>query len=92
MEGTPLALHILCNIYVHNVLIGMSFDDDYNIVYRETKSIFQRAAMNLREWNSNCLGFLNCLPEGDRATGMVNKVLGMPWDQFEDKISVPGFD
>ena len=60
-----------------NVSIGMISDDDYNSMYTEAKSIFQRAAMNLREWNLNCLEFLNCLPERERSTSTVNKVLGV---------------
>jgi len=77
---------------VDNVLIGMTLDDDYYSVYTEAKFIFQRAAMNLREWNSNCLEFLNCLPEGERSSSTVNKVLSVLWDQFGDKMSIPGFD
>ena len=49
-EGTPLAIHILKNIYVNNVLIGINSISEICGVYKEVKSIF---AMNLCEWNSN---------------------------------------
>lgn len=49
--------------------------------------------MNLREWNSNCLEFLEGLPDGERSTiKEVTKVLGLLWNPVEDTVSVPGFD
>lgn len=36
-QGTPLALHILSNIYVDNVLIGVNSDEDCRLVYEEAK-------------------------------------------------------
>ena len=48
-EGTPLALHILRNIYVDNVIIGINSISEICGVYKEAKPIFERAAMNLRE-------------------------------------------
>ena len=56
-ENTPLALHILSNIYVDNVLIGLYSDEECSGIYKEAKEMLQRAAMNLREWNSNCVEF-----------------------------------
>ena len=92
-EGTPLALHILKNIYVDNVLIGVESISDTRGIYKEAKSIFERSAMNLHEWNSNCLEFLQSLPTGERsAMSDVTNVLGLSWNQFEDTINIPGFD
>ena len=92
-EGTPLALHILKNIYVDNVLIGVDSISDTCGIYKEAKSIFERSAMNLREWNSNCLEFLQSLPTGERsAMSDATNVLGLLWNQFEDTINIPGFD
>jgi len=54
--------------------------------------MFERAAMNLREWSSNCRKFVNSLPVEERASSNVNKVLGLLWDQLEDTIGIPGFD
>ena len=90
-ENTPLALHILSNIYV-DILIGQDSDDNCIQTYKDAKSMFQRAAMNLHEWNSNCLEFLTSLPAGERTTSKTTKVLGLLWDQFQDIISVTGFD
>ena len=92
-EGTSLALHILHNIYVDNVLIGMDNDDDIHGVYEEAKHLFKKAAMNLREWNSNCCEFLKRLPNGERSiTSVVTKVLGLVWDTVDDIIGISSFD
>jgi len=54
--------------------------------------MFQRAAMNLREWSSNCWEFVNSLPVEKRVSSNVNKVLGLLWDQLDDTIGITGFD
>ena len=47
--GTSVASQISNNIYVDNVLLGAdSVQDDYEM-YLESKDIFKRASMNLRE-------------------------------------------
>ena len=92
-EGSPLALHILRNIYVDNVLIGINSVNEICGVYEEAKSIFERAAMNLRQWNSNCCEFLEFLPNCEKAAASDNtSVLGLSWDQFEDMINISGCD
>ena len=91
-EGTPLAAHVLSNIYVDNILLTLDLNEDYHHIYRETKLMFQKAAMNLREWSSNCQEFLSSLPGDERVSSHVSKVLGLLWDQPEDTISISGFD
>jgi len=51
-EGSPLALHILSNIYVDNVMIGLNSSDDLADVYEETTRIFKKANMSVHQWNS----------------------------------------
>ena len=48
-EGTPLALNIMSNIYVDNVLLGAKDSKQAFEIYLEAKAIFRRASMNLRE-------------------------------------------
>ena len=93
-EGTPLALHILMkNIYVDNVLIGIDSSTEIRDVYEEAKSIFRRAAMNLREWNSNSFESLEFIPSCERSTvSDATNVLGLSWNQFTDEISIVGLD
>jgi len=91
-ENTPLALHILTNIYVDNVLIGLDSGENCSEIYKEAKLWFQKAAMALREWNSNCAEFLRSLPIGERTSGRATKVLGLLWDEAEDTISIGVLD
>ena len=60
-EDLPLATHtgIQDNIYVDNVLIGVKSANKAFKVYEEAKIMFEKASMNLREWNSNSTDFLN---------------------------------
>ena len=89
-EGLPLALHILRNIYVDNVLIGINSVNEICGVYKEAKSIFERAAMNLRQWNSNCCEFLEFLLNSAAIDN--TSMLGLSWDQFKDTINISGCD
>ena len=64
--------------------------NDTDGIYEEAKHIFKKAAMNLREWNSNCSEFLECLPNGEGSiTSGITKVLGLFWDPVGDTLSVP---
>ena len=58
------------------------------VVYKETKSIFKKAYMNLREWSSNCDAFLNCLPNEERSKGTVMKVFGLLWNSATDCLQI----
>ena len=46
--------------------------------------MFTKASMNLREWTSNSEDFMCNIPQEDRATGRIVKVLGMIWHVVED--------
>ena len=49
-------------------MIGINSISEICGVYKEAKSIFERAAMNLREWNSNCFEFLELLRSQQQVT------------------------
>ena len=76
-----------------NVLIGIDSSTEICGVYEEAKSIFRRAAMNLREWNSNSFESLEFIPSCERSTVCdATNVLGLSWNQFADEISIVGLD
>ena len=89
--GSALALKISDNIYVDNVLLGANSVQNAYEIYLESKDIFKRASMNLREWISNCSEFLNLLPESDVVRGSIVKIFGIPWNYEEDYLQVSGF-
>ena len=89
--GTSVALKISDNIYVDNVLLGANSVQNAYEIYLESKDIFKKASMNLREWISNCSEFLNLLPESDVVRGSIVKIFGIPWNYEEDYLQVSGF-
>jgi len=88
--GTLVALQM--NIYVDNVLLGAGNVEEAYRIYLESKSIFGKAYMNLRECISNSPEFLKLLPETEIVKGSVIKTFGhgMPWNYKEDNVKVGG--
>ena len=77
-EGTPLALHILKNIYMDKVLIRVDSHSKIWSVYKEAKSIFRKAAMNLHEWKSNSFESLEFILSCERSmVSDAKNVLGL---------------
>ena len=49
--------------------------------------------MNLHEWKSNSFESLEFIPSCERSmVSDATNVLGLQWNQFEDKIYIKGFD
>ena len=93
-EGTPLALNIMSNIYVDNVLLGAKSSKQAFEIYLEAKAIFRSASMNLREWSSNSDEFLRLLPS-DKVSLVKDdkiKVFGLSWHRVRDVINIAGMD
>lgn len=63
--GTPIAHQIVDNMYVDNMITGDEIPTQADELYKETKTLFQSASMNLREWASNSSEFLQNIPECD---------------------------
>ena len=53
-------------------------------IYLESKDIFKKASMNLREWISNSAEFLKLLPKSEIVKGNIVKTFGIPWHYRED--------
>ena len=66
---TPVAMKIASNMYVDNVIAGVSTPKEADQFDKEAKPLFQSSSMNLREWASNCNEFLQSIRESDRITG-----------------------
>ena len=86
-NGSDTAMKLRESLYVDNVISGCDNSDQALEFYKESKSIFSEAAMNLREWNSNSEEFLNSIPERDRVCGKTTKVLGLTWNSTQDTLS-----
>ena len=88
-SDNSLAASILCNTYVDNVVTGVQNVAEAKKLYIESKELFAKASMNLREWGSNSKEFFKFIAEEDKAPGVVCKVLGIVWNTENDTITVP---
>ena len=86
--GTPVAKVISENIYVDNVMLGATSVEQAYGMYVESKEIFQKASMNLREWMSNSDEFLNLLPSVERSEGCIIKAFGIVWNRTDDVLHI----
>jgi len=91
-EGTPLALNIMNNIYVDNVLVGAESSKQAYMIYQEAKAMFKKASMNLREWSSNSEEFLDLLPTEEKSNVENDeiKVFGLRWNRMNDTLHISG--
>ena len=48
--------------------------------------------MNLKEWISNSLEFLNLLPQSEIVKGDTVKTFGIPWNYTEDYLQILGIN
>ncbi|XP_060559357.1 uncharacterized protein LOC132719590 [Ruditapes philippinarum] len=76
------------DIYVDNIITGASSDEQAVDLYKEAKSMFKDASMNLREWSSSSEKVNSLIPEVDRSTETETKVLGHVWGIKSDILSV----
>ena len=53
------------NMYVDNMITGIETSTQADELYKEAKTLFQCASMNLREWALNSSEFLQNIPECD---------------------------
>jgi hypothetical protein len=89
-ESAPIARRIEQSLYVDNVILGVNNDLEAEQFYHQSKAIFRRAGMNLREYGTNSAKAVAIIPEADRIKGTVVKVLGIPWDTVTDVLRVKG--
>jgi hypothetical protein len=86
MYKSDIATKIRKDIYVDNLITGASNIAEAMELYTKSKSMFQEASMNLREWITNYKSVNEFIPSEDRANDEVVKVLGHHWDVNEDTI------
>ncbi|KAH7700132.1 Pao retrotransposon peptidase family protein, partial [Aphelenchoides avenae] len=88
-EGTPLALEMLKNCYVDNVLLMADNVNEALQKYRDSKATFAKIQMPLREYASNNSQFNNAIDPADRAELEKLRELGIRWDVTADYWDIP---
>ena len=84
-----IAKQIERDLYIDNLVTGVSSTADAIKFYKNTKEIFDAASMNRREWLSNSKEFMLQIEVKDRNIKCVEKVLGMLWQIHGDILSYP---
>ena len=80
--------------YMDNLFFGSSSVEEALKKYNDVKTLFKRAGMNIREFQSNSAEFIRLLPECDRDPATNPKLLGIKWivDDDKIKITIPKFE
>ena len=76
------------SFYVDNVTTGIKSTQEAIQFYRDSKEIFAKAGMNLRDWASNDAAVLDEISFSDRSLGHEIKVLGLTWTMKDDQLSI----
>jgi len=87
-QDEQMARKLKRNIYVDNLITGTDSKSEAMSLYTNSKSLFSKAAMNLREWLSNDQDVNKFLSPEDRSNSNKQKVLGHSWNIEADCISV----
>ena len=82
----------ISNIYVDNVFLGANSVEEAYKIYVESKEIFRKASMNLREWVSNSFEYLDLLPKNEVVKGDFVKIFSTYWNCVEDYLQTNGID
>lgn len=83
-----MAGKIMKNIYVDNIVTGFSNADQAIEFYNESKSKFNEMSMNLREWSSNDIPFVEKLPACVCQQETIVKMLGTTWNTSADELTM----
>ena len=86
---TPIARQIARDLYIDNLVTGVTTVKEAIEFYKETKKIFCSASMNMRQWLSNSTDVMAQIDEADRNEKTVEKVLGMLWNVQSDTLFYP---
>ncbi|XGW10254.1 hypothetical protein V3C99_012050 [Haemonchus contortus] len=87
-EGSTLANEIVSNLYVDNIMMQAETPEEAIQKYRESKKLFEKIGMNLREYVSNSHEVNSRIPEIDKLQGTSMKILGVNYNTEQDSFSI----
>ncbi|EYC34940.1 hypothetical protein Y032_1248g3781, partial [Ancylostoma ceylanicum] len=85
---TSLSNEIARNLYVDNILLSAESEEEALNKYSESKQLFSKIGMNLREYVSNCQAVNDKIPQHDRADSGDIKLLGVSYNTQTDRYTV----
>ncbi|GMS93881.1 hypothetical protein PENTCL1PPCAC_16056, partial [Pristionchus entomophagus] len=77
---------LINKVYVDNAIINC--DNPTQEMYTMSKSLFQEMHMNLRDYASNSIPFIQSVQESDRAPSGDQKLLGLFWNPSNDDLAI----
>ncbi|GMT32268.1 hypothetical protein PFISCL1PPCAC_23564, partial [Pristionchus fissidentatus] len=83
---SDLVHQLTTNLYVDNIIIN--HDNPSEILYPQSKELFNSMHMNLRDYASNNNSFLDTIQQSDRASGETQKLLGLVWMPSNDTLQI----
>lgn len=87
--ATPLSQCLLRNTYVDNIFHGVTNFKEGTTFYKESKSLFNKAGMNLRAYASNSEELNNFFDEKELTkTARIQKLLGLYWNADKDQLVI----
>lgn len=85
----PLLKKIADRCYVDNLVTNANNVEEAKTMFKETRKAFGELSMNIRDWTSNSMEFLESVPETQRAKGKESvKVLGLLWNLESDTLQL----
>ena len=86
---SAVALDMLNNLYVDNVISGWNTEQEVVHYYKESRAIMSSAKFNLRSWASNSTELkIIASQEGTSDDNTTVNILGLHWNPNTDKISL----
>ncbi|PIC22645.1 hypothetical protein B9Z55_016624 [Caenorhabditis nigoni] len=87
-DGTEISKRMLRNVYVDNIFIGVSTQEEGQRSYKESKDVFQEAQMRLTQYFSNSPELNDYMnkEEGVKAEEDEQKILGVEWNIQSDRL------
>ena len=76
------------DIYMDNVITGANSVSEATDLYSQSKTIFNAASMNLREWMTSSVEVNMTISPNDRADRKDMKVLGLAWNASKDTFAI----
>ena len=76
------------DIYMDNVITGENSVSEATDLYSQSKTIFDAASMNLREWMTSSVEVNMAIPQNDCADIKDMKVLGLAWNASKDTLAI----
>ncbi|VDO80021.1 unnamed protein product [Haemonchus placei] len=86
--ATTLSQALLRNTYIDNVFHGVSNSEERKKFHADSKELFRKADMNLRQYASNSSELNELFATKEGTIPSAQKLLGLKWDIRKDTLAI----